>query len=288
MHFTEAKGILSARNGMNVYRGCTHGCIYCDSRSTCYHIEHDFEDVEAKRNAPELLEQTLRSRRKKCMISTGAMCDPYLHCERELRLTRQCLEVIERHGFGAAVLTKSDLILRDMELLDSINRKARCVVQMTLTAADETLCRIIEPNVCTTSRRVQVLRAFRDKGIPTAVWLSPLLPFITGTQENLDALMELCISAGVSAVVCFGIGVTLRQGNREYFYAMLDRHFPGLRNKYQKQFGTQYECSCDKSGFLINRLCSQCRKNGILFGTDEVFRFLNAFPQKNIQGEFAF
>ena len=288
MHFTQAKGILSSSNGINPYRGCTHGCIYCDSRSECYHTPKPFEDVEAKQNAPELLERALSSRRKKCMIGFGAMSDPYLPLEKELRLTRGCLEAILRHGFGAAVLTKSDLILRDRELLREINRKSRCVVQMTLTAADDNLCRLIEPNVCPTSRRVQVLRAFREDGIETAVWLSPFLPFITDTQENLDALMELCIGARVSAVVCFGIGVTMRRGNREYFYAMLDRRFPGLRKKYEAEFGMRYECASQNSGFLMERLAARCRENGIIFGIDDPFRFLREFPQKEIQGELPF
>ena len=136
MHFVNAKGILSAHNGMNIYRGCTHGCIYCDSRSRCYHIDHPFEDIEVKQNAAELLDDALRRKKNRCMISTGSMCDPYLHCEGELRLTRRCLEVIERRGFGVSVLTKSDRILRDMDLYRRIHNKAKAVVQMTLTTYD--------------------------------------------------------------------------------------------------------------------------------------------------------
>ena len=172
MHFVDAKSILSAKNGMNIYRGCTHGCIYCDSRSDCYNMQHDFEDVEVKRNAPELLEKALASKRRLCMIGTGAMSDPYMHCEEKLRLTRRCLEVIDRHGFGVTVLTKSDMILRDADLLCSINSKAKAVVQMTLTTYDEDLCRILEPNVCTTKRRYEVLKAMQKNGIPTVVWFT--------------------------------------------------------------------------------------------------------------------
>ena len=167
MHLVQAKGILSAHNGINVYRGCTHGCIYCDSRSLCYHTPVPFEDVEAKENAPQLLEAALRSKRKRCMIGTGAMCDPYLHAEKELQLTRRCLEVICRNGFGATVLTKSDMVLRDIDLLEQINRDSKAVVQMTLTTLDDDLCRIIEPNVCPTSRRFEVLCELRERGIPT-------------------------------------------------------------------------------------------------------------------------
>ena len=157
MHEVEAKHILSSQNGMNIYRGCSHGCIYCDARSDCYQMNHAFEDIEVKRNAPQLLEQALRSKRRRCMIGTGAMSDPYLHLEKELKLTRRCLELIDEYGFGVAIQTKSDMILRDLDLLKSINRKTKCVVQMTLTTCDEELCRIIEPNVCTTARRLEVL-----------------------------------------------------------------------------------------------------------------------------------
>ena len=123
MHFTDAKGILSSTNGMNLYRGCTHGCIYCDARSKCYQFTHEFEDIEVKQNAPQLLEQALRSKRKKCMIGTGSMCDPYMHCEEQLQLTRRCLEIIDRYEFGLAIQTKSDMILRDLDLLKSIDWK---------------------------------------------------------------------------------------------------------------------------------------------------------------------
>ena len=157
MHFVQAKGILSGSNGMNLYRGCSHGCIYCDSRSKCYNFTHAFEDIEVKENAPELLEKALRSKREKCMIGTGSMCDPYLHIEEDLMLTRRCLELIDRYGYGVAIQTKSTRILRDMDLLQSINRKAKAVVQMTLTTYDEDLCRLIEPNVSTTRERLSLI-----------------------------------------------------------------------------------------------------------------------------------
>ncbi|MCI9230443.1 MAG: radical SAM protein, partial [Lachnospiraceae bacterium] len=231
VHFVDAKGILSQLNGMNVYRGCTHGCIYCDSRSACYGFTHAFEDIEVKRNAPQLLEKALRSKRRKCMIGTGAMCDPYMHCEEELQITRKCLELIERYEFGAAIQTKSDRILRDLDLLKRINEKTKCVVQMTLTTYDEALCRILEPNVCTTGRRAQVLEILRDEGIPTVVWLSPILPFLNDTKENIEGILEYCVRAKVRGIICFGMGMTLREGDREYYYQALDRHFPGLRQK---------------------------------------------------------
>lgn len=279
MHFVDAKGILSAENGMNIYRGCTHGCIYCDSRSTCYHFTHSFEDVEVKRNAPVLLEEKLRSKRKKCMIGTGAMCDPYMHCEEELKLTRRCLEIIDHYEFGVAILTKSDRILRDLDWLKSIHKKAKCVVQMTLTTNDDELCKILEPNVCVTSRRFEVLKILRDEGIPTVVWFTPILPFLNDTKENVEGILDDCVQAGVKGVLIFNMGVTLRDGDREYFYEALDKHFPGLREKYQKRYGYAYEVVSDHNEELMNILRDTCEKNGIMHNPHQIFSYLNEFPE---------
>lgn len=279
MHFVDAKGILSAQNGMNLYRGCTHGCIYCDSRSACYQFTHDFEDIEVKQNAPQLLEKALRSKRKKCMIGTGAMCDPYMHCEKQLGLTRQCLEIIDRYGFGVAIQTKSDRILRDLDLLKSINEKAKSVVQMTLTTYDEDLCKILEPNVCTTKRRFEVLEIMGENGIPTVVWLSPILPFINDTSENIEGILDYCIKAKVYGIMCFDMGVTLRQGDREYFYKALDKHFPGLHEKYHKKYGYAYEVSSDNNQELMRLLKQKCRENHIESNIDKVFEYLHTFPE---------
>lgn len=279
MHFVDAKGILSAQNGMNLYRGCTHGCIYCDSRSECYQMQHDFEDIEVKQNAPELLERALRSKRKKCMIGTGAMCDPYMHCEEELQLTRRCLELIDEYGFGVTVQTKSDRILRDLELLKSINRKAKCVVQMTLTTYDEDLCHIVEPKVCTTKRRYEVLQIMRENGIPTVVWLSPILPFINDTMENIKGILDYCREAEVYGIICFGMGVTLRKGDREYFYAALDRHFPGMRERYHRRFGYDYEIPSERSGELMKYFREFCRENHIVSNVEQIFAYLREFPE---------
>lgn len=279
MHFVDAKGILSSHNGMNLYRGCTHGCIYCDSRSDCYQMAHDFEDIEVKQNAPELLEKALRSKRKKCMIGTGAMCDPYMHCEEQLGLTRKCLSLIDEYGFGVAIQTKSDRILRDLDLLTSINRKAKCVVQMTLTTYDEELCRIVEPKVCTTKRRYEVLQIMRENGIPTVVWLSPILPYINDTRENLEGILAYCRKAEVYGIICFGMGLTLRQGDREYFYAALDKHFPGLHEKYHRKFGYAYEIPSDRQGELMRYFKSFCRENHIVGDAEKVFEYLREFPE---------
>lgn len=264
---------------MNIYRGCTHGCIYCDSRSKCYQFTHDFEDIEVKQNAPELLDEALRKKRKRCMVGTGAMCDPYVPIEGELGLMRKCLEIIDKHNFGAAVQTKSDLILRDLDILERINRKTKAVVQMTLTTADDELCRKIEPCVCTTSRRFEVLCECKARGIPTVVWFSPLLPFINDTKENIDGIVDYCVRAGVKAIICFGIGLTLREGNREYFYAALERKFPSLKERYIRTFGYSYMCSSPHERELMKYLASLCKRNNIMLGTDSVFKWMEEFPQ---------
>ena len=286
MHFVEAKGILTNSGGhvgMNIYRGCSHGCIYCDSRSTCYHLTHPFEDIEVKRNAPELLEAALRSKRKKCMIGTGSMSDPYMHCEEQLRLTRRCLEIILKYGFGFAVQTKSDRILQDIDLLDEINRKTKCVVQVTLTTYDDELCRIIEPNVCNTKRRIEVLEEMQRRGIPTIVWLSPILPFINDTEENIGKILDECVRTGVKGIICFGMGLTLREGDREYYYAALDKYFPGMKRKYIERYGNAYELPSPENDLLMRMFISVCRKNDILCTPDECFRYMNEFPERDVQ-----
>ena len=279
MHYVQAKSILSTRNGMNLYRGCTHGCIYCDSRSACYQMDHAFEDVAVKVNAPELLDEALRRKRRRCMIGTGAMSDPYLPLEEKLGLTRKCLEIIHKHGFGLSILTKSDRILRDLDLLKAINERAKCVVQMTLTTFDEDLCRALEPNVCTTRRRFQVLEIMREAGIPTVVWLSPVLPFLNDTRENLLGILDYCFRAQVKGVVCFGMGTTIRDGDREYFYAALDRHFPGMKERYIRSFGNRYECLSPHHRELMDLFSRECESHGVLHQVPAVFDFLNQFPE---------
>jgi DNA repair photolyase len=280
MHFKEVKGILSPKNGMNIYRGCTHGCIYCDSRSKCYNMQHKFEDVEVKINAPELLEKELKRKRKKCMIGTGAMSDPYNHLEDNLGYTRKCLELIEKYGFGISILTKSNRILRDLDLLKKINHKTKCVAQMTLTTFDEDLCKIIEPGVCTTKERFEVLKIMKDNNIPTVVWLTPILPFINDTEENIRGILNYCIEAEVRGILCFGMGVTLREGDREYFYKNMDQHFPGLKGKYQRKYGYAYEIISDNNDKLMKIFHEVCNENNIICRGHDIFRYLHEFEAK--------
>ena len=280
MHFIKAKSILSGDNGMNLYRGCSHGCIYCDSRSQCYQMNHAFEDIEVKENALELLERALRSKRKRCMIGTGAMTDPYIPLEETLQMTRGALEIIEKHGFGIAIQTKSARILRDLDLLTKINAQSKAVVQMTLTTHDDTLCRILEPNVSVTSQRVAVLKQFRDAGIPTVVWLAPILPFINDTKENVEGILESCIDAGVKGILCFNMGLTLREGNREYFYAQLDRHFPGMKERYIRSYGNVYELNSPRNVELMRLYHRICEKAGIMHDVREIFTYLHTYEEK--------
>ena len=283
MHFVDAKGILTSNNGMhgmNIYRGCSHGCIYCDSRSKCYQFTHPFEDIEVKQNAPELLEKALRSKRKKCMIGTGAMSDPYMHCEEALGLTRKCLEIIKKYEFGLAIQTKSDRILRDIDLLDEINRSAKCVVQMTLTTYDDDLCRILEPNVCNTKRRIEVLEEMQKRGIPTVVWLTPILPFINDTEENVTSILEECARVGVKGIIDFGMGLTLREGDREYYYAALDKHFPGMKQRYIQRYGNSYELPSPNAKVLQGILHRICKENGMFPNPNDCFKYMNELPDK--------
>ena len=283
MHFVDAKGILTSNNGMhgmNIYRGCSHGCIYCDSRSRCYQFTHPFEDIEVKQNAPELLEKTLRSKRKKCMIGTGAMSDPYLHCEETLGLTRKCLEIIKKYDFGISIQTKSDMILRDIDLLDEINKSAKCVVQMTLTTYDDDLCRILEPNVCNTKRRIEVLEEMQKRGIPTIVWITPILPYINDTEENVTIILKECARVGVKGIIDFGMGLTLREGDREYYYAALDKHFPGMKQRYIERYGNAYELPSPNAKVLQGILRRICNENGMISNPYECFKYMNELPEK--------
>ncbi|GAB6169792.1 radical SAM protein [Clostridium carnis] len=288
MHNVIAKGILSSNNGMNIYRGCTHGCIYCDSRSICYGMNHIFEDIEVKVNGPQLLEDTLKRKRKKCIIVTGAMSDPYIHLEEKVQNTRKALEIIERYGFGLAIQTKSNRILRDLDLLRSINNKAKCVVQMTLTTYDEELCKIIEPNVSTTKERFEVLKIMNDNGIPTVVWISPILPYINDTEENIRGILDYCIKAKVKGIIVFGIGLTLRDGNREYYYRNLDKYFKGLKERYIRQYGKNYEVVSENHENLMKIIKETCEKNNIIYGIEDVFKYMKTFEEKNNEVQISF
>lgn len=279
MHFVEAKSIISSKNGVNLYRGCTHGCIYCDSRSACYQMKHQFEDIEVKSNAIELFELELK-KKKPCMIGTGSMSDPYIPLEKDLLYTRKMLELIEKYGFGVCIQTKSNLILRDIELLDQINQKTKAVVSVTLTTYDESLCKKIEPNVSSTLERVEILKECAKRKIPTIVWLDPILPFINDTKENLMGILNYCIENNVYGILCFGMGLTLREGNREYYYKQLDKLFPKLKYKYINTYHNKYEVNSPNNNELMKLFYKVTSEHNIHTNIDYLFRYMQEFPKK--------
>lgn len=281
MHYKEAKGLLSADNSMNIYRGCSHECIYCDGRSACYQFTHEFQDVEVKKNAVELLEDALRKKRKKCMIKTGYISDSYNKYEENLKITRECLEIIYKYKFGVTIQTKSKLILRDIDILKKINESTKCVVQVTMTTYDDELCKYIEPNVSPTKERFEILKVLHENNIPAVVWLSPILPFINDTVKNINGLLGYCKKAEVTGLICYGIGVTLRNGNRQYFYSQLDRYFPGIRKLYEQTFGDKYDCRSNHEYEIMEMIKLFCNQNNVLLN-QSAFDYLDRYEE---QGE---
>ena len=247
-------------------------------------MDHDFRDIEVKANSLELLKKELL-KRPKSMIGCGSMSDPYIPLEKELKYTQKALKLIDRYGFGFTCITKSDLILRDLDLLKKINEKTKVVVQMTLTTADDDLSSILEPNVCPTSRRVEVLKILDEVNIPTVVWLCPILPYINDSEENVNGIIDACIDSNVYGIICFGMGLTLRKGNREYFYEKLDEHFPGLKDRYIKKYGDAYSLPSPDNRHLMNIFKKRTDDAGILNDNDEIFRYLSDFPQKSRQSK---
>lgn len=243
---------------MNLYRGCPHGCVYCDSRSVYYQIER-FETVRPKENAIALLERELRSKRDTGVITMGSMSDPYNPLEQKLLLTRQALKMIRRYRFGAAFTTKSALCARDAELLLEVNRHAPVCARMTVTCAEDALCRKLEPHVSVTSERFRAVRALADHGVFTGVWLNPVLPFLTDSAENIRRIVRMTADSGGRFVVCF-FGMTLRTGNREYYFDALVRDFPGVREQYLRQYGNSYELVVPDAERLYDVFREECER----------------------------
>lgn len=279
MRTIQAKSILGNHNNMNIYRGCTHGCIYCDSRSLCYGID-DFTNIIVKANAIELLRTELQKKRQKAMICTGSMSDPYNPLEAQLEMTKKSLEVIKEYGFGALVLTKSDLVLRDLQLFKAINQNYKAILQMTITTFDDELCKKIEPQTALTSRRFQVLEEFVKNGIEIGVWLSPILPFVNDTKENIHAIVDKCHQIGVTHIVMFNMGLTLRDGNRAYFYQQLDRLFPGLKQQYIQLYHQNYECLSIHEQELNQLFFRRCEELGILTDISQIFKTKNNYKKQ--------
>jgi len=263
-------GYISRDYNMNIYRGCCHGCIYCDSRSDCYQIEN-FSRVRAKKDAVALIGKELSQKRKKGLIGTGSMSDPYNPFEERWRLTRGALEAVARYGFGIDVITKSPLITRDLELFSAILQNAPAAAHITITTADDGLAGKLEPNVAPSSARFAAMEKLSAAGVHTGVMMTPCLPWLTDTPENIAAIVERAADCGARHAVFFP-GMTLRSGDREYYYAALDRLFPGLRARYETAFGDAYECASPKAEALWEVFVSACEKRGLLWDFPSINR----------------
>ena len=251
---------------MNLYRGCEHQCIYCDSRSECYQIE-DFRDILVKVNALELLERELPRKRVKGMVGTGSMNDPYTPAEARLNMTGRALQIIARHGFPVHIVTKSDMVVRDLETLCAINERTRAVVSFTVTTADDALSRIVEPGAPPSSARLAALRVLAEHGIYAGVAMMPILPFIEDTEENVAAIVEAAHAAGARYILP-GFGMTLRDRQRAWYYDQLDRHFPGLRERYERTFGERYSVPCRNVPRLERLFQDLCQRYGMHTSTE--------------------
>ena len=280
MEFIKAKTILSKVKygnewygidyNMNLYRGCSHGCIYCDSRSNCYHIEN-FDLVRGKENALYILEQELSKKRKKGIIGIGSMSDTYNPLEKEYEQTRGALKLISKYGFGVSIDTKSDLILRDIDLLKEINSKNNVIIKFTITTPNDELSKIIEPNVCISSKRLQAIKILSDNGIFTGIMMNPMLPFITDKEEDIRYLVKLAYENGAKFIHAY-MGMTLRENQRDYYFYKLDQHFIGIKEKYIKYYGNKYNCIVPNYKRLYKVFTDECIKYGILYDMKDIIK----------------
>ncbi len=278
MEMTKVKTILTKVNygnewygidyQMNLYRGCSHQCIYCDSRSDCYHID-DFHIVRGKENALSILEQELSKKRKKGVIGFGSMSDPYHQQERRYEQTRGALKLILKYGFGVALDTKSNLILRDLDLLKKINEKNKVIVKFTITTPHDELSSIIEPNVCVSSKRLEAIKQLSQNGIFTGIMMNPILPFITDQAEDIKMLIRLAYENKAKFIHTY-MGMTLRDRQREYYFEQLDRHFSGLKQKYTAYYANRYRCTVPDAQALYRIFITTCQQYGILYRMDDI------------------
>lgn len=256
---------------MNIYRGCCHKCIYCDSRSDCYKIQN-FDHVSAKKDALIIIEKELQNKRTKGVIATGSMSDPYNPMEKKYQLTRQALSIILSKQFGVAIATKSPLVARDADLLSELSNIAPTIVKMTITTANDNLCKKIEPSVAPSSERFAALKQLSNKGITTGVLLMPILPFINDTKENILSIVQKSKLAGAKFIYP-SFGVTLRDSQRVYFYKQLDEKFPGIKSKYIKSFGNAYQCGSPSAHSLYGFFAAVCKEHGLLYRMSDIIKF---------------
>ena len=280
MEFIPAKSIVSgyAENNnwfgnnynMNIYKGCCHGCIYCDSRSECYHVDN-FDQVRAKENALTLIYHDIKSKRKTGVIGTGAMSDPYNPFEKEYRLTRGALKIINEYGFGVSIATKSDLITRDIDLLKNIKEHSPVLAKITITTCDDELCRKIEPDAVPSSKRFAAIRQLSDNGIFTGVLMMPILPFIEDNEENISTIIHMAYENGAKFIYP-AFGMTLRQNQREWYFEKLDILFPGLKQKYLKLYADSYQCSSPDAARLKYVFKRECERLGLLYKMKDIIK----------------
>lgn len=280
MEFIKAKTILTkVKHGnmwygidynMNLYRGCSHRCIYCDSRSNCYHIDN-FDIVRGKENALYILEQELSKKREKGVVGIGAMSDTYNPLEKEYEQTRGALKLISKYGFGVSIDTKSDLILRDIDLLKEINSKNNVIIKFTITTPDDELSKIIEPNVCVSSKRLQAVKTLSENGIVVGIMMNPVLPFITDKEEDIKKLVRLAYENSAKFIHTY-MGMTLRENQRDYYFDKLDQHFIGIKEKYIKYYGDKYNCIVPNYKRLYKVFTDECIKYGILYDMKDIIK----------------
>lgn len=248
---------------LNLYRGCSHGCIYCDSRSVCYQLKR-FDTVRAKENALELLRSELRTKKSPGIVSMGSMSDPYNPFEQQMKLTQGALQLLKEFRFGVGYATKSDLAARDASLLKEISYHNGVRATFSITCAKDALCAKLEPNAPLTSKRFQAMAAISKEGLFTGTWLNPMVPFLTDDDDNLLDLLRMTKEAGGQYVVCF-FGMSLRTGSREYFFQAIDRTFPGLRHQYTETFGNDYIITSPRADHLYAIFKAECKRLGLLY-----------------------
>lgn len=262
---------------MNLYRGCSHGCIYCDSRSQCYRVDN-FDEVTAKQDALAIIERELSVKRKPGVVGTGAMSDPYNPHESELKLTRGALKLVLQHRFGIHMVTKGTLVMRDIELLQAIGKSNRADVCITITTPHDELAAKIEPNAPSSTARFEALEALAHAGVFCGITLMPILPWLTDSQEDIKLLLHRAADCGVNFIHPW-FGMSLRIGQREHFYRQLDGLWPGLRARYEAVYGDQYICDSPRSAELWELFTNECRRTGIIWHMEEIIEAANHWSQ---------
>ena len=291
MEFIKTKTILSKEKygsewfgidyKMNLYRGCSHGCIYCDSRSDCYHIDN-FDVPKGKENALGILENELSKKREKGVVGIGSMSDTYNPLEKEYEQTRGALKLLSKYNFGVSIDTKSDLILRDLDILKEINGKNNVIIKFTITTPNDELSKIIEPRVCVSSKRFEAIKTLSDNGIFTGIMMNPILPFLTDSEKDIKELVRLAHESGAKFIQTY-MGMTLRENQRDYYYQELDKHFKGLKDKYIKYYGDRYNCPIPNYKELYKIFTSECDKYGILYNMKDIIKAYKKEIKENEQ-----